>query len=296
LLDLPDSVRPFVVAWVAVAGAVVGSFLNVVIARVPAGESIVRPRSRCSACHGSIAWFDNVPVVSWLLLRARCRSCGVRISVRYPLVEIAGGGIAVLALQRHGLCAQAATEFAFSSTLLALALIDLDTWLLPHVLTWPLLAAGLALSAAGVTPAGTFTASAWGAGVGFAAFAAISVAGERLFRREAMGFGDVWLLSGLGAWLGIQALLPVVLLSSLQGSVVGLALAAGGRLPKGDAIPPPGDPAPGIDMVAAPPAAEDWVPPRNAVPFGPFLVAGALQWMYLGETIERIWPALRVFH
>jgi leader peptidase (prepilin peptidase)/N-methyltransferase len=296
LLDLPARMTPFVLAWVAVVGAVVGSFLNVVIARVPAGESVVRPRSRCPGCHAAIAWFDNVPVLSWLLLRARCRSCRTRIPARYPLVEMAGAGIALLAFHRHGLGAQAAAEFAFSSTLLALALIDLDTWLLPHVLTWPLLAAGLALSTAGVTPAGTFTTSAWGAGVGFAAFAAISVAGERLFRREAMGFGDVWLLAGLGAWLGIQALLPVVLLSSLQGSVVGLALAAGGRLPRGEAPPPPGDVAAGVDVAAAPAADEDWVPPRNAVPFGPFLVAGALEWMYLGSLIERAWPALRMFH
>ena len=120
-----------------------GSFLNVVIARVPEGESIVRPRSRCPSCRTPIAWHDNLPVVSWLVLRGRCRSCGVRISPRYLVVELLGAAPALVAWQRHGLAASAAVELAFVALLLALAAIDLDRWELPHELTRPLVALGL---------------------------------------------------------------------------------------------------------------------------------------------------------
>src|SRR5512145_1441347 len=97
------SLRVLMALWAALFGATVGSFLNVVVARLPAGESVVHPRSRCPRCRSPIAWYDNVPVLSWLLLRARCRACGSPISARYPLVELAGAGAAWLAVARHGL-------------------------------------------------------------------------------------------------------------------------------------------------------------------------------------------------
>jgi len=148
--DLPQNLRPLAIGWVVLLGAAVGSFLNVVIARVPAGLSVVRPRSRCPGCLSAIAWYDNLPVISWILLRGRCRSCGARISARYPLVETLGAAAALLAFQRHGLSGAAAAELAFAALLLALAFIDLDTWLLPHALTWPLIALGLLCAALGV--------------------------------------------------------------------------------------------------------------------------------------------------
>jgi len=271
-------------AWVLVVGAVVGSFLNVVIARVPEGESVVRPRSRCPACRAAIAWYDNLPVVSWLLLRARCRACGVRISPRYPLVELLGAAAAWLAWYRHGLSAAAAVELAFVAILLALAAIDLDRWELPHELTRPLVVLGLAGSGLSLTAAPGFRSSALGAAAGFGAFWLVMQLGKVLAKREAMGVGDVWLLAGLGAYLGAAALLPVVLLASVQGSVVGVALAV---LGKGQPGPAAGAPPPATDA--------DWVPPRNAVPFGPFLVAGALEWLYLAPGIASLVPALDIF-
>ncbi len=270
--------------WVALLGATVGSFLNVVIARVPAGESVVRPRSRCPACRGPIAWYDNLPVLSWLLLRGRCRSCGARISPRYVVVELLGAAAAWLAWRRHGLSAAAAVELAFVALLLALAAIDLERWELPHVLTRPLLAFGLAGSALSLTAAPGIRASALGAAAGFAAFWLVMKLGLVLAKREAMGAGDVWLLSGLGAYLGAPALLPVVMLASIQGSVVGIALAA---LGKGQPGPAPGAPPPESDR--------DWIPPRNSVPFGPFLVAGALEWLFLSGPLAALVPALEVF-
>ncbi len=315
-LDLPS---PLAVSWAIAVGAVVGSFLNVVIARLPRGESVVRPRSRCPRCGAAIAWYDNVPILSWILLRARCRACRGPIHWRYPLVEALGALAALLAWQRHGLSLPAAAELAFATALLALAFIDLETWLLPHAITWPLLAAGFAAAATGLGPA-SLRSSLWGAGLGFAAFAAVAWVGERVFKREALGFGDVWLLAGIGAWLGMGALLPVVLLASLQGSVVGIALILLGKATPGPspvptatspAPPPPtatstetatptptATPASTATPTATPtpsPALDDWVPPRNAVPFGPFLALGALQWLWLGETLARLFPVLRSF-
>jgi leader peptidase (prepilin peptidase) / N-methyltransferase len=276
------ALRIAVGAWVALTGAAVGSFLNVVIARVPEGESVVRPRSRCPACRKPIAWYDNLPVLSWLALRGRCRSCGARIPSRYLAVELLVAGAAWLAWWRHGLSPQAIVELAFVAFLVALAAIDLDRWELPYELTRPLIVLGLAGSALSFTAASTFVASAVGAAVGFAAFWAVRKLGVVIAKREAMGVGDIWLLSGLGAYLGAAALLPVVMLASIQGSVVGLALIALGKAQPGP------DP-------ARPLAEGEWVPPRNGVPFGPFLVLGALEWLYLGGRLAALVPALEIY-
>jgi leader peptidase (prepilin peptidase)/N-methyltransferase len=272
-----------VTAWVALVGAAVGSFLNVVIARVPEGESIVRPRSRCPRCGAAIGWRDNLPVLSWLLLRGRCRSCRAPISPRYVMVEVLGAAAALLAYRRHGLSAPAAVELAFAGFLLALAFVDLARWELPPQLTRPLLVLGLAASAVGLAPSPGFARSALGAAVGFGAFWLVRAIGARLSGREAMGEGDLWLLAGIGAYQGIAALVPVVMLASIQGSVVGVALLAAGRLPRGGAD----------DEARRQP--DGWVPPRNAVPFGPFLALGALQWLYLARPLARALPLLEVF-
>jgi leader peptidase (prepilin peptidase)/N-methyltransferase len=308
-----EGLRMAIGAWVLALGASVGSFLNVVIARVPAGESIVRPRSRCPRCLSQIAWYDNLPVVSWIALRGRCRRCGTAISPRYLLVELLGAAAAWLAWQRHGLSLAGLAELAFVELLVALAFIDLATWLLPHALTWPLLATGVLASALGLSAAATFRSSALGAATGFAGFALVAWVGKLAAKKEALGFGDVWLLSGLGAWLGVGALLPVVLLSSVQGSVYGVAMLVLGR---GEPGPPAGrqqeapegageGPAPtsedaegcgeGSAGEASGGEVDDWVPPRNAVPFGPFLVAGGLEWLYLSGWLASHLPGLRVF-
>jgi len=291
VIELPAHLRWIGALWSFALGAAVGSFLNVVVARLPAGESVVHPRSRCPRCRSPIAWYDNLPLLSWLLLRGRCRSCREPISWRYPLVELLAALAAAAAFARHGLSAAALAEFSFAAALLALSAIDLATWLLPHVLTWPLLAAGLLLSAAGLGAAPSVGASVLGAAVGWGSFALVSVAGEKVFRKEAMGFGDVWLLGAIGAWLGVKALLPVVLLASVQGALVGVALILVGRSQPGPAEPPAGAkraPAAGADD-------DDWVPPRHAVPFGPFLAAAALQWLWLQAWLARAVPALDLF-
>lgn len=277
-----DPLQIAIGAWVCLVGAAVGSFLNVVIARVPEGESIVRPRSRCPSCRTPIAWHDNLPVVSWLALRGRCRSCGVRIPPRYLVVELLGAGAALVAWQRHGLTASAAAELAFVALLLALAAIDLDRWELPHELTRPLVGLGLVASSFSLAAAPGLRSAAIGAAVGFGAFWAVMKLGALIAKREAMGVGDVWLLAGLGAFLGAGALLPVVMLASIQGSAVGLLLIALGRAQPGP------DPEQAADDTV-------WVPPRNGVPFGPFLALGALEWLYAGAWLAELVPALEIF-
>jgi leader peptidase (prepilin peptidase) / N-methyltransferase len=303
--SLPDALAG---AWALLVGALIGSFLNVVIARVPEGRSIVRPRSACPRCGAPIAWYDNVPVLSWALLRGRCRACRARISLRYPLVEALVAAAAYGVWRRHGLGAAFAAELAFVSLLVALSFIDLDTWLLPHALTWPLLALGVLASALGLSPA-TLRSSLLGAAVGFGAFAAIAWLGRILLRKEALGFGDVWLLAGVGAWLGVGAVLPVVLLASLQGSVLGVILVLLGRATPGPKppdplgppetkerrAPPEPDTAAPVERPDSPPDEGDWVPPRHAVPFGPFLALGALEWLYLADPITALVPALSAF-
>lgn len=295
-------IGPYAAAGAVCLGAIIGSFLNVVIARVPRGQSIVAPRSRCPRCSAPIAWYDNLPIVSWILLRARCRRCRGPISVRYPLVEALVAGAAYAVWRRHGLGAVFAAELAFVGLLIALALIDLDTWLLPHALTWPLIALGVVASALGLSPA-SFRSSVIGAAAGFAAFAAVAWIGRIVFRKEALGFGDVWLLAGVGAFLGAGALLPVVLLASSQGSVVGVVLVLAGRMSTGAKPPEPvrSDP---IASAAKPPADpnaaahaadEDWIPPRHALPFGPFLALAAAEWLYLADRLVGLIPPLGTF-
>ncbi len=292
-----------VALWAAFTGACVGSFLNVVVARVPAGLSIVRPRSRCPRCLTPIRASDNIPVLSWLLLRGRCRACRAPIAMRYPLVEVAGAAIALVVLWRHGFTPAALAEFAFVALLLALALIDLDTWLLPNALTFPLIALGLAASALGLTPAGGFRGSLYGAGIGFAAFALVAWAGGKVFKKEALGFGDVWLLAGLGAWVGPMSLLPVVLIASVEGAGVGIALIALGKAQPGPeegaaARKNPAHPERSEAESkgrAAPAGEEDWVPPKNAVPFGPFLALGAVEWLWFSPLLERLFPVVGLF-
>ncbi len=291
-----DFLRPITVAWGALIGSIIGSFLNVVIARVPQGQSVIHPRSRCPGCGEPIAWYDNVPVLSWLLLRARCRRCRTRISARYPLVELLVALLGGLAVQRHGVAPAALAELAFGSFLVALAFIDLDTWLLPFKLSVPFAAFGLAAGWLQLAPSGSIGGALLGGGVGFLAFLVVHLVGEKVFRREAMGFGDVVLLGGIGAWLGVLALLPVILLSSLQGSVVGIALVV---LGKGQPGPQAGEgssrPEPAGGDASASLEEDDWIPPRNAVPFGPFLALAALEWLLLGPWLAGAVPLLDPF-
>jgi leader peptidase (prepilin peptidase)/N-methyltransferase len=288
-MDLVSERTPFLLDAFAFAfGAVVGSFLNVVIARLPAGESLVSPGSRCPRCKTPIRWHDNVPILGWLWLRGRCRSCGLPISIRYPVVELLVALLALAIERKFGPTPAALGFFAFASALVALSYIDLDTWLLPHEITWPLIVVGL------LSPLWNdglrFADSAIGAAVGAGFFAAIALFGEKVLKRETMGWGDVYLLGAIGAWLGWQSLLPVVLFSAVQGSIVG-ALLLFIKKPHGQVDARAGEKVAGDKGAVAPhPASDDdWVPPPHAVPFGPFLALAALEQLLVGALVQDAW-------
>ena len=243
-------------AWVL--GLLVGSFLNVVIHRLPrmlerqwaedcartAGETVspappfnlLRPRSACPHCGHTLSWHENIPVLSWLALRGRCRACQGRISPRYLGVEVATGVAFAYCVWRWGLTPAGAAWAAFCATLLALAMIDWETTLLPDALTLPLLWGGLAVAALGWSGA-TLHDALWGALGGYASLWSIYIAFKLATGKEGMGFGDFKLFAALGAWFGWQALIPVILLASLTGAATGLAMKAMGGLREGGYLP-----------------------------------------------------------
>lgn len=224
-----------ILATAAVGGLLIGSFLNVVIHRGPAlwkltdGDRNSRggfaaPRSYCPACRKQIRWFDLFPIISFIVLRGKCRECGAPIALRYPVVEFLGAAAALVSVAVFGATWDAALAALFLLTLIALAFIDHETGYLPDALTLPLLAAGLA---ANIT--GRFVSlkdAAIGAAAGYLAFLALAAGYRALRGREGLGWGDAKLLAALGAWCGWVMLPPIV----LAASVMALALAAAGAL------------------------------------------------------------------
>jgi leader peptidase (prepilin peptidase)/N-methyltransferase len=227
-LDPWLALAPAAWPWTAlVVGLVVGSFANVVIHRLPQGRSVVRPGSACPGCGSPIRWWDNIPVLSWIALRARCRRCGIHISARYPLVELANGLLYLAAARSLPPGAQAVATMAFVTALLVLSLIDLDHHLLPDAITLPFIAIGVLASLLPGPPSPL--ESALSAAGGFLAFAAIARAAEWHYGEEALGQGDWKMAAMLGAFLGWRALLVTVFFACLVGAVVGLGLIAVGR-------------------------------------------------------------------
>lgn len=213
----------------AAFGLVFGSFLNVVIVRVPSDESIVRPPSKCPGCGSAIAPRDNIPVISWLLLRGKCRSCGMDIPVGYPLVEAANAVLWVLAGLRFGDSVWVIPFALFFSVLLVLSVIDLELYILPDKITKPL----MVVSAVTIVVLSVLVLDNPGAAILGAAIGAIGLAGflfamllfwDLVMKKEGMGFGDIKLAVSLGMWLGlINPLLCLFALiaSSLIGAIVG---------------------------------------------------------------------------
>jgi leader peptidase (prepilin peptidase) / N-methyltransferase len=284
-----------------VLGLVVGSFLNVVIARVPAGESIVRPGSRCPRCGHALAWFENVPVVSWLFLRAHCRVCRAPISVRYPAVELLTGVLFFGCWVRFGGSWSLLRGLLLVGFLVPLTFIDLDYWILPFELTVPGVALGILSSV--LLGWDALRDAALGAAAGFLLFWGLEALVRWLLGKEGLGAGDKWLMALLGAFLGWQALFGIVLLSNVQGALVGSLLLlfrgrAGPALASPAARPPlpaavegaplSGAPKNGVDNVAE---EDDWRPGPTHLPFGPWLALAGLELLLVSPLLGRFLPA-----
>ncbi|MCU5781851.1 leaderpeptidase and N-methyltransferase [Alcanivorax balearicus MACL04] len=246
------------IIFCTVFGLLVGSFLNVVIHRVPrmmertwrreaqevlelpieetSPYNLVVPRSRCPHCDHAIRWHENIPVISWLLLKGRCSACGQGISARYPLIELLSALIAAVCAWQFGYGSWLVFILFASFTLLALAAIDLDTTLLPDAMTFPLLWAGLLAALLGISPV-SLPDAVVGAMAGYLSLWSLYWVFKLVTGKEGMGYGDFKLLAALGAWLGWQYLPLVILLSSVVGLVFAIGMMANGGLKKGQGIP-----------------------------------------------------------
>lgn len=264
----------------ALLGLCIGSFLNVVIHRMPlmlerrwrlesaetlgveagVAEAITlsRPRSRCPSCGHAIRWHENIPVLSWLWLRGRCAGCGTRIPLRYPFVELLTAALFAAVAWRVGPTPAALLWCGFVAVLVALAGIDWDTTFLPDDLTLPLLWAGLVASALGWTL--PLPDALWGAVAGYLSLWSVYWLFKLATGKEGMGYGDFKLLAALGAWLGLKMILPIVLAASVVGAVVGIGMKLGATLREG-----------------------------RYVPFGPFLAGGGLLVLLAGPARVLGW-------
>jgi leader peptidase (prepilin peptidase) / N-methyltransferase len=241
-----------------IIGLLVGSFLNVVIYRLPKmmerqwaaevaefkGETLpenvafnlMLPRSRCPKCSHQIQWYENIPVLSYFFLRGKCSACKTPISLRYPMIELITGALFFYCIWRWGLTPTGLAWCGFSATLLSLSMIDWDTTLLPDDMTLPLLWAGLLLAALKFTNV-TLESAVWGATAGYFSLWLIYWVFKLITGKEGMGYGDFKLFAALGAWFGWQALIPIILMASVIGAIVGIALKFSSNLREGGYIP-----------------------------------------------------------
>jgi leader peptidase (prepilin peptidase)/N-methyltransferase len=241
-----------------ILGLLVGSFLNVVIYRLPKmmerqwadevaefkGETqtdkavfnLMLPRSKCPKCSHQIKWHENIPVLSYIFLRGKCSACQTPISLRYPTVEMVTGALFFYCIWRWGLTATGLAWCGFSAILLSLSLIDWDTTLLPDDMTLPLLWAGLLLAATKVTNI-PLESAVWGAAAGYFSLWLIYWVFKLVTGKEGMGYGDFKLFAALGAWFGWQALIPIILIASVIGAIIGIALKFSSKLREGGYIP-----------------------------------------------------------
>ncbi|PIU31926.1 MAG: prepilin peptidase [Syntrophobacteraceae bacterium CG07_land_8_20_14_0_80_61_8] len=245
---------PTAVQWlVFVCGCCLGSFFNVVIYRLPNAQSIVKPASHCPACQVPIAFYDNIPLLSYVLLRGRCRHCRVRISLRYPLVEALTGVLLLMLLRRYGWGPAFLIYSVFACLLLVISFIDWDTFLIPDVLSLPGILVGF--TTALFNPRLSWLESLVGIVLGGGVFYLVAWGYQRLRRQEGLGGGDIKLLAMIGAFCGWPGVVFTILLGSLVGTVVGIAVM--------------------------------WKTHQGLtarIPFGPFLALGAVGYIFWGEA------------
>ena len=235
-------------------GLCIGSFLNVCIYRLPASKSIVHPRSMCSNCGTLIASYDNIPILSYMVLRGKCRYCGARISFRYPLIEFISGIFAVGVFMKYGLSVEALIYYTFIATLLVITFIDIDHQIIPDVISLP--GIPIFFAASFVLPDITLVESIMGILIGGGSLWIVAQLYYMLTRKEGMGGGDIKLLAMMGAIIGWKGVLFTIFMASAVGTVVGMLVMLKTRTSM-----------------------------KLKVPFGPFLAIGAIAYIFLGPQL-----------
>jgi leader peptidase (prepilin peptidase) / N-methyltransferase len=299
-----------VIAFIFVFGMVIGSFLNVCILRIPEDISIVAPSSHCPQCQTPIKWYDNVPVLSWMWLRGKCRTCGLAISLMYPLVELATGLLFVVCYLEFGLTQTAVKWLFFTCLIIVLTITDLRIRILPDLVNWPGFAAGVFFSA--VVPPNDGTAfwlcatvfhrtprpwvlglldSLLGAAFGSFLLWAVGAIYKRVRGREGMGMGDVKMMAMVGAFLGVRGAFLTILLGTLFGTVIGIAVifslyAAGWQRKLAERASRRG--------LGSANALRWAIASQYQLPLGTFLGIAALLVVYFGPTIMTRWSQLFV--
>lgn len=252
-------------AFAFVFGMVVGSFLNVCICRMPKNESVVSPPSHCPGCSYQICWYDNIPLVSYLLLRGKCRGCGAHISLQYPLVELLNGILSLCLFLRFGPTPAFAALFLFCSALVVITFIDIEHQIIPDEISLPGIAVGFILSF--FLQGHTWLNSLLGILLGGGSLLLVAYLYQKLTGKDGMGGGDIKLLAMMGAFLGWKAVPFIIFTSSLVGSLIGVSIML---LQKKDS--------------------------KFAIPFGPYLAFGAVLYIFYGKSLIRWYLGLSGFY
>ena len=237
-------------------GLCIGSFMNVCIYRIPLSKSIVTPRSMCPGCNSLISAYDNIPVISYILLKGKCRNCGIPISLRYPLVEIISGLTALAVFMRFGISAEGLIYFAFISALVVMTFIDIDHRIIPDTISLPGIPIGFLLASL-VLPLMNYKMSLAGILTGGGSLLAVAWIYNLITKKEGLGGGDIKLLAMIGAFTGWKGVLFTIFVASAAGTLAGIAVMI--KTQKG--------------MM------------KLAVPFGPFLSIGAILYIFFGTDI-----------
>ncbi|MEP6571410.1 MAG: prepilin peptidase [Gemmatimonadota bacterium] len=251
LADLAWLPGPLVAVLAALIGSMVGSFLNVCILRWPADQSVVRPPSRCPGCDSGIRWYDNIPIISWLLLRGRCRKCGAGISYMYPLVELSTALIWAYMFWHQGVGLEALRGALLFTILLGIAMTDGREYIIPDEFSLGGFVIGMLFTLPG--GASAIGHGLLGAAVGFGVLWLVGAAGRRMFKEEAMGGGDIKMMAMVGAFLGWEGVLLTIFLGALLGTIIFGTISLIGR--------------------------------KKLVPFGIFLSLGAAATYLVGPTL-----------
>ena len=254
---------PVILVLVFLFGISFGSFLNVLIYRLPRKESLVKPPSKCPACGSGIRYFDNIPIISYVILGGKCRHCKKNISLRYPVIEILSGLLTVYAIYSFGFTLKGIEVVFLSLVFLAIFFIDLDHTIIPDVFTIPGVIIGIAVSLLPGAMVG-WKQSLIGMAVGGGAFMLVGILGQIIFKKEALGFGDVKYAAMVGAFLGWKNLILMLIIASFLGSIIGISLIyLSGKKGK-----------------------------STYIPFGPFLTVGAWIAIYFGEDLIKAYLEL----